>query len=193
MAVSARVGLVALLLFGITAGAVEGKRKPAWTWASLHRPLHLPTVAAGAACPVSPQRPVTLGAGDTVSLPGPGPAYPVLFPGTVLAFFWPPQGESRGSGWSGNKAMWIVAERYRGPVLVRARQLDGPHLVRFGVYEPLATEVRISTRLTSVGSRVRREVSTTRVQAEGCYAYQIDGTSFSRVIVFEARIVPPPP
>jgi hypothetical protein len=31
------------------------------------------------------------------------------------------------------------------------------------------------------------------VQAPGCHAYQIDGTSFSRVIVFEARGVPPPP
>ena len=192
MSVPARVGLVALILLGVTAGAVEGKRKPAWTWRSLHRPLHLPTVAEGAPCPLSPGRSVRLGKGDVMSLAGPGPAYPVLAGGNVLNFFWPPQGEARGSGWSGNKAMWIVAERYRGPVLVRARQLDGPHLVRFGVYEPLATEFKVSTRLTSVGSRVRREPSTTRVEAEGCYAYQIDGTTFSRVIVFEARIAPLP-
>src|SRR5437870_650740 len=143
MAASARVGLVALLLLGVTAGAAEGKRKPkpAWTWASLHRPMHLPPVAAGAACPVSPQRPVQLGAGDSWTLPGPGPAYPVLSPGTVLSFTWPPtpdQGDFYGSGWSGNKVMWIVAARYRGPVLVRGRQLDGPHLVRFNRGRPPA-------------------------------------------------------
>jgi hypothetical protein len=30
-----------------------------------------------------------------------------------------------------------------------------------------------------------------RLRAAGCFAYQIDGTSFSRVIVFDARFVPP--
>ena len=153
-------------------------------------------MAAGAVCPVSPQRPVQLGPGDSWALPGPGPAYPVLFPGTVLSFTWPPtpeQGDFYGSGWSGNKVMWIVAARYRGPVLVRGRQLDGPHLVRFNRGRPPAAELRISTGSTGGGNGVRRVPGYTRVESEGCYAYQIDGRTFSRVIVFEAKVVPPPP
>ena len=130
-AASARVGLIALLLLGVAAGAVEGKRKPAWTWRSLHRPLHLPTVAPGSPCPLSPVRSVRLAKGDVLSLAGPGPAYPRLDGGNVLHFFWPPQGESRGSGWSGNKAMWLVAEQYRGPVLVRGRELGEFRMLSF--------------------------------------------------------------
>jgi hypothetical protein len=194
MAAWARVGFVALLLLGVTAGAVEGKRKPAWTWRSLHRPLHLPTVAAAASCPVSPERRVTVGVADSMALPGPGPAYPDLGPGTVLPFTWPltpDQVDFYGSGWGGNKAMWIVAARYRGPVLVRGRQLDGRHLVRFGRGRPPSAELRISTRSTGGLNGVRRLPGYTRVQADGCYAYQIDGSTFSRVIVFEARIVVP--
>ena len=32
----------------------------------------------------------------------------------------------------------------------------------------------------------RQTATYTRVRAEGCYAYQIDGTTFSRVVVFRA-------
>jgi hypothetical protein len=32
--------------------------------------------------------------------------------------------------------------------------------------------------------------SHTRVRATGCYAYQIDGTNFSRVVVFRATLPP---
>ena len=33
----------------------------------------------------------------------------------------------------------------------------------------------------------RAWLSFTRVRAGGCYAYQVDGTNFSRVITFRAR------
>jgi hypothetical protein len=112
----------------------------------------------------------------------------------VLRFFWPPlpTQEDAASGWSGNKVMWVVAARYHGPVLVRGRQLDGPHLVRFQRGSPPPAEFRLGLGLTGGTNGVRRFPGATRVQAPGCYAYQIDGPSFSRVIVFEARVVPPP-
>ena len=167
--------------------------KPRWTWTSLHRPLRLPEWQPGAPCRVSRQRPVALAPGDTVSLPGPGPAYPALAPGTVLQFFWPVpvKSEFYASGWGGNKTMWIVAAGYRGPVLVRGRRLDGPELVRFERGAPPPAELELRTTLTSQGSAVRRIPSFTRVQAPGCYAYQIDGTTFSRTIVFEAQALVP--
>jgi hypothetical protein len=167
--------------------------KPRWTWASLHRPLRIAEWAPGTPCRVSPRRSVTLAPGDTSPLPGPGPAYPVLAPGTVLQFFWPVPSSSEfyGSGWSGQKVMWIVAAGYRGPVLVRGRRLDGPELVRFERGAPPPTELKLRRTLTTQGSAVRRIPSYTRVQAPGCYAYQIDGTTFSRTIVFEAQAVVP--
>ena len=41
--------------------------------------------------------------------------------------------------------------------------------------------------LAGGGRKQWRQTATyTRVRAEGCYAYQIDGTTFSRVVVFRA-------
>src|SRR5919201_2183714 len=48
-------------------------------WARLHRPLHLPTVAQGAPCPVSGVGRINFakyGVGKGI---GPGPAYPIGF------------------------------------------------------------------------------------------------------------------
>jgi hypothetical protein len=111
----------------------------------------------------------------------------------VLSFVWPllpSQTHFYGTGWSGNKVMWIVAASYRGPVLVRGRRLDGTEMVRFDFGSPPRPELRIGTESTG-RSPVRRVPGYTRVRAPGCYGYQIDGAGFSRVVVFEARVVPP--
>jgi len=161
------------------------------SWRALHRPLHIPRIAPGSRCPVSGLRNVQLEPGEVRPLRGAGPAYPILDDGGVLRFYWPPlasQPDFYGTGWSGNKVMWVVRPSYTGRVLVRGRQLDGPRVLRFDA--PMTSERRL---WGSTGSDpVRRYPGYTRVAAPGCYAYQIDGTSFSRVIVFEARVVPPP-
>jgi hypothetical protein len=72
---------------------------------------------------------------------------------------------------------------YTGPVLVRGLQLDGPNELRFdrGLLPPRAMKILS-------GSQQRRSrPSYTRVQAPGCYAYQVDGVGFRDVIVFEAK------
>jgi hypothetical protein len=192
-----RIPLVLLVGTALAvAGAADAKRErqPWPTWRALHRPLHLPRVAAGAPCPVSRTRPVRLAPRDVFPLPGLGPAYPVLGADTVLSFLWPPlpsQPDFYGTGWSGNKVMWIVSAAYRGPVLVRGRQLDGGSFVRFDVGSPPPAELRIGTQPTGAGA-VRRVPGYTRVRTPGCYAYQIDGATFSRTVIFEARVVPPP-
>jgi hypothetical protein len=176
-----------LVLAGIVA--------PGWTWESLHRPLHVPRIAAGAPCPVS-HRPARvdfaryrIGAGL-----GPGPAFPIFGgrpPVALLDYVLPAPGNSfAGSAWGGQKVLWFVRPEYKGPVLVRGRQLDGPHLVRFdfGVLPP--KEIRIG--LLAPGDDLRDRPSFTRLRAPGCYGYQIDGVGFSRVIVFRARVAPAP-
>jgi hypothetical protein len=160
-----------------------------WTWRSLHRPLHIPRIEPGAACPLSAPTSVDLGREGTRILPGRGPAYPTLNHDGTLFFFYPPlrTQEFFGSEWSGQKVLWWVSGRYHGPVLIRGRQLDGPNLLRFDRGTVPPSEIRI---LPAKG--VRSRASSTRLRAAGCYAYQIDGTTFSRVIVFQANIVPPP-
>jgi hypothetical protein len=186
-----RVGALAAATLAL---APLSAASPNDVWKKLHRPLHLPVVAEGAPCPLSLVKPVDLGTrGGRPSLPGAGPAYPNFGGGgTTLTFTWPPtenQPDFYGTGWSGNKVLWWVLSSYRGPVLIRGRQLDGPELVRFDVGRPEPpSEIRIPALGRNEPKRARDRPSYTRVRAEGCYAYQIDGTTFSRVVVFQARL-----
>ena len=124
---------------------------------------------------------------------GPGPAYPLgLLRVTTLSFTYPVQPSQiwYPSNWSGNKVLWTVAPRYRGPVLIRGRQLDGPNLVRFdnGSFPP--AELRLPSGGVTSANGFRDRPSFTRLRAPGCYAWQLDGTTFSQVIVFRAVISP---
>lgn len=89
-------------------------------------------------------------------------------------------------GWWYWKVIWIREPEFTGPVLVRGRQLDGPNELRFsssiGDANP-SSEMRLlfrSSWLEGVGPRY------IRMRAPGCYAYQVDGAAFSKVIVFQA-------
>jgi hypothetical protein len=147
-------------------------------WAELHRPLRVPHLAAGGACPVShPDRAVDFARFGVARGLGPGPAYPVLPRGVLV--LGAPQGADAGSPWKIQKVLWFVHPRYAGPVLVRGRRLDGAGLVRFGRGLTPATELRIP-------AGGREQPSYTRLRSAGCYAYQVDGLTFSRVVIFRA-------
>jgi hypothetical protein len=167
-------------------------------WASLHRPLHLPMLAPGVSCPVSEIGRINFAKYGVAKGIGPGPAYPIGFaqPGSRLQFTYPPDpaSEFAGSLWSGQKVLWFVAPRYRGPVLVRGGRLDHPGRLRFdrGKVPPKEIQIPKGNRGGNPTSKLvgqRYRPSYTRLRAPGCYAYQIDGTTFSRVIVFEAVLV----
>jgi hypothetical protein len=133
--------------------------------AALERPLRLPGLGPGGSCPVSV---------------GKGPVEPSGSPNIRLTPF-------TGSAWQGAQVTWHSAPSYRGPVLIRGRQLGGAGVVGFGeghvpydqlqLLDPAQGTPRGPTRIWP---------SFTRVHAPGCYAYQVDGTSFSYVIVFRA-------
>jgi hypothetical protein len=158
-------------------------------WKALHRPLHIPHVATGSPCPVAARDPK----GDLSRLGsfvgtawGLGPAYPAGLSDArpTLSYQWPPSGGFAGSEWSGQKVLWIVG-RYRGSgLLVRGRQVDGANGVGFNLGITPAKELRLVGR--------GGHPTYTRVRAPGCYAFQIDGATFSRIIVFEALPLPPP-
>ena len=89
---------------------------------------------------------------------------------------------------SAQKVFWYIPPSYQGPALIRGSRLDGPQLVRFGPGRVPSPELHIDVGETTSwqgqppGSRGRP--STVRVKEPGCYAFQIDGTSFSRIVVF---------
>jgi hypothetical protein len=170
--------LLALILFtGPSAGASD-------PWAKLRRPLHIPRIAPGSPCPVTSARRAST---DFGLAQGPGPIYPVGgFP--TLTFIYPPQPEQLwyGSQWSGQKVLWIARPSYRGRVLIRGRQLDGIHNVRFGSGLDPSREMRLRSVGGSSPGGWQNRPSYTRLRAPGCYAWQVDGTTFSRVIVFQA-------
>jgi hypothetical protein len=118
-------------------------------------------------------------------------------PGSVLRFDYPPdpRSEFAGSVWGGQKVLWFVAPRYRGPVLIRGARLDAADELRFerGLVPPAELRIEVGEKggyppgFPLVGQRYRP--SYTRLRAAGCYAYQVDGTSFSYAVVFRAEVV----
>jgi hypothetical protein len=169
-------------------------------WVALRqRPLHLPSLDAGAPCPAMPGHlfapafGVGLGVGGgMVYAMAPGAAEGSLRYTAAGAF------AGGGSEWGGQVVLWAVSLGYGGPVLVRGHQLDGPNELRFngGLHDPNAidspalapvlTDLRLLPVPNGDGEPWGTSLAYTRVRAPGCYAYQIDGLSFSDVVVFQA-------
>jgi hypothetical protein len=158
-------------------------------WAKLHRPLHLPRLAPGAACPVSRidqrvnwKRINIFGESGI----GRGPVYPGLggSGGHLNALL----DTQYGGPWAGGKVFWYVLPRYRGRVLLRGHRLDGPQSLGFNGRRLPLHELRIQPSDTvswqgqPPGSR--GIPSGVRVRASGCYGVQVDGATFSRVVIF---------
>lgn len=177
--------VIAILLLAAVALASSAGAGVRDEWTPLRRPLHLPKVPSGAACPVSRVDPRVqwrrIGSGI-----GRGPVYPGL--GAHSGLLFATRDRQYGGPWFGEKVFWYVLPSYRGPVLIRGRRLDGPQLVRFNGGKLPAPELRIEPDETvswqgqPPGSR--GVPSSVRVMTPGCYGFQIDGTSFSRTVVF---------
>jgi hypothetical protein len=183
-----RLGALGLLLL-LVAGGASAAPAGGDEWSALYRPLDLPKLERGAACPVSPvdRRIDWLGSGIGAGV-GTGPVYPILGESSAVAVF-----ERPGWGsWRGQKVLWFVHQRYRGNVLIRGKRLSSWQRLRFDDGAVPRDEIRIAAgpsparwRDQPPGSRGRP--SYVRVRAGGCYGVQIDGTSFSRAVVFRVR------
>lgn len=171
--------VTAMFLVASVAGAADD-------WKRLHRPLHLPRPSGG--CPASPTR--NLGKWPfSIALPvylmnvGAAPV-----PGTIDIS----QSPLDGLGWRGQKTPWLVPLSYRGPVLIRAARIDEAAAVAFAKsYGQHSTELRFRTgesngargNIQGLPGRYRLLASSTQFRSPGCYAFQIDGSSFSAVLV----------
>jgi hypothetical protein len=127
--------------------------------ASLRRPLHIP---------------------HSCSVGGSGPVKPVGSSSLATQPF-------ISTSWSGARVTWRAASSYTGPILIRGRQVGGSGAVGFGEGHTPYDELQLldSGHGAPSGSG-RAWLTFTRVKGPGCYAYQVDGTSFSDVVVFRA-------
>jgi hypothetical protein len=191
-------GLVFALVpsFACASAAVSGPTAPVGgsEWAALHRPLHLPVLAAGATCPVSridrridwPRAHIFGRTGI-----GPGPVYAGL--GFQEGRLHATPDSQYGGRWFGEKVFWYVLPRYRGPVLLRGRRLDGPQRLGFDGTSSPDAELRIppldSVAWQGQAPGSRGVPSALRVLAAGCYGIQIDGAGFSRTLVVSVTLV----
>jgi hypothetical protein len=179
--------LLAALAMSQTVGASDA-------WTKLHRPLHLPRVAPDTACPVSRTdwrvgwSHIHIFGGSGI---GRGPVYPGLGGSHGVLDALPDT--QYGGPWAGAKVFWYIKRSYRGRVLIRGRQLSNAQPLGFnGDKFPAAKELRIETGDTAswkgrpYGSR--GIASTLRMRSSGCYGVQIDGATFSRVVVFAVDI-----
>jgi hypothetical protein len=144
--------------------------------------LRLPTVADHAQCPTAHRRswsgPLVAGA-----VLGDGPLYPVadyFQDGTVLELR---DHDRRPDGSYEAKVRWI-STGYTGPVFVRAARIDGTGTaaVKFSYFG----QSQDGGHYADLSSPTNDIPATTSVSGPGCYAYQIDGTTFSTTIVFRA-------
>ncbi len=158
-----------------------------------YRPLQLPVLAPGDACPEPLIRSVE------------GYLYEVIGEGPVYALFYLLIVSANGNvnyahdGWHWNKVVWTRAPQYTGPIVIRGRQLNGPETLRFQIigagpspelaHSSLHVPAYTSgNRLDTRGSGWWEEFMTyVVVRAPGCYGVQIDGVGFSTVIVFEVQ------
>jgi hypothetical protein len=162
-------------------------------WAKLRRPLHLPRLAPGAACPVSrvdrriDWKSIRIFGGSGI---GRGPVYPGLGGSGGTAHAQPDR--QYGGLWASGKVFWYVRPSYRGRVLVRGLRLIGRQRLGFDGRRLPAGELRIepseSVSWEGQPTGSRGKPSAVRVRAPGCYAAQIDGTTFSRVVVFTVKV-----
>src|SRR6266496_4444181 len=93
--------------------------------------------------------------------------------------------------WGGQKVLWFVLPSYTGPVLIRGGRLDRPGRIGFERGSIPSLELHLDSSTVQPGggdvpAGARYRPSYTRIVAPGCYAYQVDGTTFSRTIVFRA-------
>ena len=159
-------------------------------WRALEqRPLSLQSIAPGTTCPKLSGHVVSPAFGYVL---GDGPAYPFWTVGSAIGAIQASVLDS---------VQWYIDPSYTGPVLVRGRQLDGSGVLTFeGGLDQLhyqgnwrdapplpALRLMGGSAYASGGSQWASFATHTNIPGDGCYAYQVDGTSFSYTLTFLAE------
>lgn len=155
------------------------------------RPLRLPRLRTGQRCPLT--RPSALPVRRVLGPAlGSGPVRPIIENGDIP---FARVGATMLRGVLPNRLLlqkvpWVASPGFRGPTIVRGRQLDGPHALFFvqsGGGSLLTVRRLALDQAGTGGNGWARWNGYTLVGAPGCYGYQVDGKSFSYAVVFRAR------
>lgn len=152
----------------------------------LRRPLHFPRFRAGR-CPTSRGRYISTPEIGGVAL-GSGPVRVFVGNAGDLRHGTADLAPVGGSGWFALKTHFVSGPRYRGPFLVRGKRLDrGGGDPALGARPPRdAPLVTSSTSAANEAKGWRDFPYPTFARSPGCYAWQLDGRTFSHVVVLRA-------
>ena len=163
------------------------------------RPLQLPVVPPGAGCPAAPQATLPPPPGVRNAAPGSGFGTGPAYLAGQLGWY---------AGAPGQVALVLVDSRYSGPLLVRARRVDGngtatlstmPDQSGGKIHNTLAPGtaavdgVAVDVPRPAVAGEMSTWVGRLTLDTPGCYALQVDGAGFTSVIVFAVQAGPIPP
>jgi hypothetical protein len=150
------------------------------------RPLKLPTIAQGQQCPVSHRRAIT----KHVRGVGRGPIYFTHVIPWLVLFPAPENSVAAGTGWAIDKTPFVWKRSFRGPFLIRGARIEGQGELGFSGpsgRRPFAAMQFARGRSGLEFSRLRGWGVGVWMTTPGCYAFQIDTRSSSRVIVFRVE------
>jgi hypothetical protein len=151
--------------------------------AALKHPLHFPALRAGQRCPTSRGTPFSTS--DFAGMArGTGPVR-VLVGGTRRGIA--DLSNSSAPPWLALKTLWFSLPAYQGPFVIRAKRLGRPGPVALGegpLVGPLV--VPPGPTLNSYSSGYRTVPGGLWAKTPGCYAWQVDGLTFSEIIVVRA-------
>jgi hypothetical protein len=142
----------------------------------LSRPVKLPTVPAGSACPLTAVANVAVGIANPR---GHGPFY---LGGGLPA-----------GGYPFNKMGYVTIGGVSGPVLLRGGRIDGAGRLKFSG-NPADPAEQVETLSSSSGSWAFYQAVIGGIQdalyvypsTKGCYALQVDGPNFQDVVTITA-------
>ena len=164
--------------------AVSGRLPP-----GLFRRLHFPRAKMNA-CPATSghswSSPIY---GRTIAFGRRRRVWVVIANGGDLRRGYVDMGAGNAAGWHGLKAHFLGTPGYQGPLLVRAQRLGRPGSIRVGS----SHLTHVSWLVVPAGPTANttggwRDVpSSTWVKHTGCYGWQIDGLTFSEVVVVNVR------
>jgi hypothetical protein len=155
--------------------------------ARLMRPLHFPRVA-NARCPASRGRYVATPTASGIAL-GSGPVRVFINNAGDLRHGMARLASTDVPGWLALKTHFFSVPAYQGPFLVRAKSLDRSGSITLGADPTQTGPLLVPAGPAANGLAGWREFPySTFVKAPGCYAWQVDGLTFSKTIT--VRMLP---
>lgn len=150
---------------------------------ALFRPLRIPVIRTGESCPASRGKLAKMPRFPRVAL-GRGPVRPMFLDGGDLSIgIVDARTSTNAPGWLAIKTNWFSMPSYQGPIVIRAARLGANGTIAFNV-DPTDYVLVVPPGKTLNSTGLWRNMpGGTYVKTPGCYGWQVDGLTFSDVIV----------